>query len=1414
LAIGIDVFCGATTESTTLIDETAHMPLPAINFREIRGHGPLGSRASGFEELSSILVEEALVEWPAGTRFERFADPDGGREGRGVLPSGDVWAWQAKYLFALDASAFAHIRSSTVRALGQEPRLTRYFVMLPYDRPAGDTEAAESAMSKWTRHVGEWRELASEHGLDVSFEYFGEHELAGALTRESQIGRLRYWFDKSSMSQEWFESVVKRAVEVAGPRYTPELHVDLPIARVFDALGRTTSYQARWRSLLADLRSNREFRWTSPENHRGTFEPLIDEAWSDLDQLDSLLLETIDAAVDTSPLPDIEAILRRCDEALAAINAALERHCLRDNYYVGSAAGLYSHARRAGQTVDEIHELRGESHDLLERRFVLLIGDGGTGKTHLLCDVARGRTERSLPTLILAGEQFDGRDPLTQIVELCHFSGTPAELLPALAACAQARGSVALVILDAINEGEAPESWLRNLSALASDVLSHPNLSFVASCRTQLAPSVVSDTERGRASTIIHHGFAETPREALSRYLDGFGLQRPSFPMLEPEFQNPLFLKLLCMTMQRRGETHFPATGLTLDWVFEAFLDTVETVVSSPTRCDFNPGDHLVRRAVEQLAQELLVGDGVLERERVKAVTEALLPDRPWSRSLLKALQDEGIIGAFGRSDRMHFGYQRLGDAAAAVQVARGSIDEVRAQSRAFADEWWRHAGLLEALAVTVPSSHRVELIDLIATEEGVPLQAIRDLLKGLSWRDPSTVTERTVDVVDRSLAHDDLRPEAWAALIRLSTLDGHPLNATLLHEKLLELRLPERDAAWTIFINHADEQDAPIAALLDWAWSGSASEASDGVSRLTLITLGWMFTASNRHVRDAATKAAVNLAESHPSELAAAVREFHGANDPYVIERVLAIACGVALRSSDPTTVAALADAAAELTVRADAWPAHIMARDYARRVLEHAVALGCAPADIDPQNIVPPYAASWPPDTVRSEAEIAALCEQPSDGYSSIWHSLDGYGDFGHYVVAVALEHFGGIDTPQTLSLVRRAIFDRILDLGWSTELFGRYDRHRRWEPTSGEITERIGKKYQWIAFHETLGRLADHHPVGARWRDDSSRAYNDPTDLVYRDIDPTLTARESLHSGWNDTPRTWFAPTPATFSGSFDGVRVADVDGVPDPLELIAVEDDVPTRWVVLQGHPRWSEPQLPEVAALRQPHRRVTMNISSYLLELGKLDATIEWATRQKWRGRWMPESRDVHGLLYADHPFHPSWASVYDAENEPYWWNGSAPPCRLIVPSTFYAGTGTSRDQSTRGVSGFIPSRDLVDVLGLGRGLDFEWIDPTGNVIAQDPGVRIHGNAALVVDRGVMAAALQRTRQTLMWIVQGEKGPYFPAIAGPPDDFVWTDFYAIYVLVDSAVALRHAAAAAYARGPRQVADVAWNPAATG
>jgi hypothetical protein len=186
-----------------------------------------GSRAGGFEELCAQL---GRAESPSAARFERKGTPDAGVECYAVLSDGSEWGWQAKYFDSLGDSQWGQLDKSVKKAIEKHPRMVRYFVCIPLDLADARITRQTSAREKWNDHVKEWTTQASEKGMTVEFVYWGSHQLLDRLTRLEHVGRVRFWFDVHGFDRAWFDARLDEALRTAGPRYTPEVHLDLPIA--------------------------------------------------------------------------------------------------------------------------------------------------------------------------------------------------------------------------------------------------------------------------------------------------------------------------------------------------------------------------------------------------------------------------------------------------------------------------------------------------------------------------------------------------------------------------------------------------------------------------------------------------------------------------------------------------------------------------------------------------------------------------------------------------------------------------------------------------------------------------------------------------------------------------------------------------------------------------------------------------------------------------------------------------------------------------------------------------------------------------------------------------------------------------------------------------------------------------------
>lgn len=1371
------------------------MPIstPEIDFGRIRPYGEPASRPNAFEELASILIEQS-AEWPSGTRFHRFGNPDGGREGKGVLPNGDVWAWQAKYLFAFDSSAAGQVKKSLVRSLETEPTLKRYFVALPIDLPAGDTKRVKSAFTLWGEEVEKWEALAREKGLSVEFTFVGAHQMTTSLTEPMNAGRVRYWFDSNVLTASEQQQRIDDVAAKLGRRYSPEIHVDVDAVQVIEAVGRSSGYVERWQRALAELRSARQWGWRAPEGDENVYESALSSCDTALSNADETLQRVVDSASTFDELATAEHEVTIAIDALRAVDDLLRTHSRSSGgLYVGDAATLYTNVRDARSALGAARTLcTSVATRAAKEGELLLTGRAGVGKTHLLCDAARRRIAAGQPTVMVLGQEFDGRALLTQIPELGEAAGTTDDLLSLLDAVGEASGSKALLIIDAINESERPERWPDAIRALQTKAARFRHVGLVLSCRTEFVDAVVGSNNVPAAE---HYGFEEVTDIAVRRFTSEYKLELPTFPVFNPEFGNPLFLRLTCEALVTLGTSRFVLGSAGLTTICDAFIEAANARLAHPQRCDYDVKQKLVQSTIRQLAQ---LDGGYFDRSEVARVSSTLLPDRSWSKSLMKGLLDDGILIEVG-TDRIAFGYQRLGDVARAKEITSRTLPEIRLWLQSLGRVLWRERGTLGALAIMLPEAHGVELVDLMAVDKKVPRDAIDSFLESLTLREPASISARTIDVTEHFLTTDSYAHETRTQLVRLACVPDHPLNARWLHGYLSAQELADRDTAWSVWLLGALDPDehSPVRTLIEWAWplDSTRSVTPDReTGTLAMLTLGWFLATSDRRVRDHATKALVALGEMDPRAFVDALVLLVGVNDPYVIERVTAAACGISLRNASATDVQAVAGVLAEFV--SDGWPSHLLTRDYTRRVFDAARASGWeGPAAF------PPYGAQWPIDATPRE-EIKKLAAPPDYLYGSIWHSLTGMGDFGKYILEPAIRDLRAPDRKAILDIAERAIFDRVRDLGWSPEKFDSIDSRLRRGRSDGPV-ERFGKKYQWIALYEVLGALADHFELKPEWSSDTPRPYEYPEQLIWRDIDVTLLAREPAPS---PEPH-WFSPATTTFPRTVVNEYPSDMIGVPDPIDLLAITSPDGERWLSLLSFPSWRQQHPLEIEALRPPTRNTWMQLHAYLVPMGAVDTLKAWAVAQDWYGRWMPDVADPANLLLGSHPTDPQWAGAAGPIDD---WNshsGGKQPTEFIQCGASYGGTGTDRDASAEHeIHGFVPSRVLFDLLGLQHGVDFIWQNDTG-VAVIDPSTSEGGPNVLLLRRRLFPR-LSDAGFALFWTVlvghehsTGDHGI-------PGDDYRWISASASYLLTNDIIEKIDSRASRYKPGPNKEFDIAW------
>ena len=172
----------------------------------------------------------------------------------------------------------------------------------------------------------------------------------------------------------------------------------------------------------------------------------------------------------------------------------------------------------------------------------------------------RGVSNQKHPTVLLMGQRFVAKDtPWIQVLQQLDLQGVNAEkFVGALEAAAQDAGCRALLIIDALNEGEGRSIWPTNLAAFLAALEKSPWIGVLLSLRSEYEEFIIPEEIRTQAVAVTDHGFDGHEYDATQTFFSYYDIEFPSAPILQPEFRNPLFLKTLCRGLKDSGQRRLP----------------------------------------------------------------------------------------------------------------------------------------------------------------------------------------------------------------------------------------------------------------------------------------------------------------------------------------------------------------------------------------------------------------------------------------------------------------------------------------------------------------------------------------------------------------------------------------------------------------------------------------------------------------------------------------------------------------------------------------------------------------------------------------------------------------------------------------------------------------------------------------
>lgn len=1006
-----------------------------FDFSKIRSYN--SSQTNGFEEF---ICQLAHLEYPSDTgQFIRKegAGGDAGVECFWKLKDKSEHAWQAKYFLGkLGSSQWKQINKSVETALKKHPEIKKYYVCIPKDRTDSrksdrDGKNAKSELEKWSECVVNWTKLASSKGMEVEFIFWGKHEIVQRLISDKQLysGLALYWFDEAVLSFPLLNRCLEKSRRILGDRFTPEFHVDLPIAKVFDGL---TSSPEWWNHLEERYSIWRTAKERFNMGHGGSLIglDLSQFPWSNAHQIasqfDAQLKESIHSQTFLNKIPHLKELSSKLKGYLEQCQRALNVYKY-ENLSEDPQKHYQALERNLINLEKEIYKLEAvfesDSTAAGRLRALLITGEAGIGKSHLLCDVATKRLELNMPTLLFLGQHYTGENPLCDIKDFLDMNNySRSQVLGAINAAGEYSSAKFLLIIDAVNEGPNRELWHSRMAELITEVKDFPYIVIAFSCRSTYVDYIIPESlGSDQLIRIEHFGFKGYEHRAAELYLSLQGISKPSTPISAPEFSNPLFLKTCCTAIKNRGEKSFPKGHRGVAELFDFYLDSLERNLMRKMRVSHH--DQVARNGLMAIAEALYPGNlsGIPWKEARQRV-DHLPPNSCQGKSLLDMLIDEGalsediVYGNLGGKRKgspvVRFTYERFSDHFIAKTILEkyhdlSEIKNVFLTGNGLGDiflneRYYSMGGIIEALALAIAEKYHCELFDLIPEENKNDWLFEKSFINTLKWRSNEAFFDRTLALLNSIQTHLHNNP-IWDTLLALATEPEHPWNAEFLHRNLHRRKLPERDEVWSTYLavnDHEEDEDyseSIVRTLINWAQFANLDEVEKERIRLCAITLIWFTTTSNRKVRDQATKALVRLLSSSISLLPSLLNKFKDVDDLYLQERLMAVVYGVVTNNTDNEAIATVAATVYELFFCKEKCTPHLLLRDYARGVMEYALMQECLPPTIPVESFRPPYSSDWPLEN-PTNTEIDLLCGDEQS--SSIRDSLMGFpGDFGNY-------------------------------------------------------------------------------------------------------------------------------------------------------------------------------------------------------------------------------------------------------------------------------------------------------------------------------------------------------------------------------------------------------------------------------
>ena len=803
-------------------------------------------------------------------------------------------------------------------------------------------------------------------------------------------------------------------------------------------------------------------------------------------------------------------------------------------------------------------------------------GDPGVGKTHLLTHlVSKLKINEEPLSLFVLGRTFSNNNSVfEQLKSITNTDYNFSDYLIYLNEYGKERNSLVFLIIDAINESYYLDIWkISGLYKLIHEVEDKNFLKIIVSFRSDYKNLLLSDVVKdkiksGYISVITHRGLDKNTYSAVGAFFNYYKIDFSSLDYIEDKYSNPLFLRLLCEYLsavnKKDAIVDLPLTDLFKNILnikeneIQENLKKINTSIFGDERLlhlfldEFN--SFLVKKKSRKLSYSEIEEFHFFKNSKISQ--DVFLPALTRNRILTTDNSENA------KETNYSFFYDRYTDYSIACNLFKDFVKQEHYDSQVHPFfKLFRFQRLFRYLQrkklikyLKRDFSKKISLqsydffvrpqvlnfIDMLYTE-----QLSRDCNKETYFAvEKSICSIKDMDVRQQYLdeyaksyklrSNKSIRPEFFfefclknnitldlffEVLISCSLKKSSPLNAEFLHSYLSNKTINERDKEWTTYINDYFGSDESRVYQIITSFLNEANLLNNldrDRTFLLLVLFSWILTSSNRKLRDETSKAMIVVLKHHLDLVIPLLNKFSNVKEPYVIQRLYGIVLGSIIQSC----IANKQDICSSISLfvyknifAKDIVYEDILLRDNARLIIEYTYSFfkSTFSSEIDLEKVRPPYRSHDIQSNIK-EYEVPNYIGA-SEIMNSMKISTEGalYGDFGRYVFESALYDFD-CDKLALKNYSMNIIFNEI---GYNKALSD-YDCSRSisYYPGQTDKSERIGKKYQWIAFYKILALASDHFSLIDRYSPyENRRNYEGAWEPYVRDFDPTLVSKDIL-------------------------------------------------------------------------------------------------------------------------------------------------------------------------------------------------------------------------------------------------------------------------------------------------------------